>query len=52
MDINMFVFFGSRERTLADWRELLEAADPRFELVDVDIACDQSNTILRVQWNT
>ena len=50
MDINMLVFFGSRERTLSDWRELLEAADPRLKLVDFDVALDQPNTILRVAW--
>ena len=50
MDINMLVFFGSRERTLEDWKALLREADPRFELVKTTRASDQPNTILEVAW--
>ena len=50
MDINMLIFFGSRERSIADWRELLETADPRFKLVDVATTSDQPNAMLQVRW--
>ncbi len=50
MDINMLVYFGSRERTLEDWRALLTAADPRFVLLNVKVAANQPNTILEVAW--
>lgn len=50
MDINMLVFFGSRERSFEDWRELLAVADPRFQFAGIDSAPNQHNSILRVQW--
>lgn len=50
MDINMLVFFGSRERTFEDWRELLATADARFALLGIDSASNQHNSILRVAW--
>lgn len=50
MDINMLVFFGSRERTYGDWRDLLAAADSRFHLMGIDSAPNQHNSILRVVW--
>ena len=48
MDINMLIFFGSHERRLEDWKTLLAAADPRFELVNVTRGMNQPNTILEV----
>lgn len=51
MDINMLVFFGSRERTLEEWREMLAAADERFRLVGAKTARGQPNTILEVAWD-
>lgn len=50
MDINMLVFFGSRERTYEDWRELLSTADSRFELLGIESAPNQHNSVLRVMW--
>jgi hypothetical protein len=32
MDLNMGAVFNARERTVAEWRELLTEADPRFVL--------------------
>lgn len=51
MDINMLVFFGSRERTLDEWRSLLHTADPRFHLVDVNISPYYPSAILDVVWD-
>jgi len=50
MDINMLVYFGSRERTLGEWDGLLKTADPRFELERTTKAADQANMILVVAW--
>ncbi len=50
MDINMLVFFGSHERTVEEWRKLLIAADPRFELVNITKAPDKPNMILEIAW--
>ncbi|KAL8778382.1 MAG: hypothetical protein Q9213_007437 [Squamulea squamosa] len=50
MDINMLVFFGSHERTVEEWRNLLNAADPRFKLVNISRAPNKPNTILQVAW--
>ena len=50
MDINMLVYFGSHERTVQEWKELLITADPRFKLVNVNKALDKPNMILEVAW--
>ena len=50
MDINMLVYFGSHERTVEEWRELLIAADPRFKLVNISKAPEKPNTILEIAW--
>ena len=50
MDINMLIFFGSRERSLREWEEMLKKADPRYKLVKATQAEDQPSTILDVEW--
>ncbi|CAD6565304.1 MAG: hypothetical protein ASARMPRED_006537 [Alectoria sarmentosa] len=42
--------FGSHERTVEEWRKLLRAADPQFELVNINRAPNKPNTILEVAW--
>ena len=50
MDINMLTFFGSHERTLAEWEKLFEDTDERFKLVSVKGAENRPNMILDVAW--
>ena len=50
MDVNMLVFFGSRERTLEEWRGLLGEADGRFRLRGVRRARERPNVVLDVEW--
>jgi hypothetical protein len=50
MDLNMLIYFGSRERTLDEWSVLLQAADPRYFLRGVKQVAGQPNTILDVGW--
>ena len=50
MDINMLVFFGSRERTVSDWEKLLNAADPHFRLANVNRSPHHPNSILEIVW--
>ena len=50
MDVNMLVFFGSRERTLEEWRALLGEADVRFVLRGVSRARERPNVVLDVEW--
>ena len=50
MDVNMLVFFGSRERTLEEWRALLGEADKRFVLRGVSRARERPNVVLDVEW--
>ncbi|KAL8949573.1 MAG: hypothetical protein Q9222_004332 [Ikaeria aurantiellina] len=49
MDINMMVFFGSRERTLKEWEALLKEADTRFHLLGAR-GGKGPNMILDVGW--
>ena len=50
MDITMLVYFGSRERTIGEWIELLNTADPRFVLRRATGDPRQPNTILEIGW--
>jgi hypothetical protein len=50
MDINMLAYFGSRERTISEWAELLKKADPRFKLEKTERAPGEASTILDVIW--
>ncbi|KAL8934423.1 MAG: hypothetical protein Q9216_005923 [Gyalolechia sp. 2 TL-2023] len=51
MDINMLIFFGSRERTIREWEKLLQEADGRFRLQGVREG-KGPNMILDVMWVT
>jgi hypothetical protein len=51
MDITMLIYFGSRERTIIEWKELLYKADPRYELQTVNADPKKPNTLLEVGWN-
>ncbi|KAI1318231.1 O-methyltransferase-like protein [Xylariaceae sp. FL0255] len=46
-DLNMTTFFGSRERTLADWKELIKTADSRLAVRLVEIGNDR---LLDITW--
>ncbi|KAJ5100514.1 S-adenosyl-L-methionine-dependent methyltransferase [Penicillium angulare] len=48
MDVTMLVYFGSHERTIAQWQGILAEADPRFTLEKVTQDPKQPNTILQV----
>ena len=50
MDITMLIYFGSRERTVGEWREMLAEADERFELIRASRDPRQPNTLLEVGW--
>jgi hypothetical protein len=50
MDITMMIYFGSRERTLGEWKQLIGEADERFELVTMGRAEREPNTIFVVGW--
>ncbi|PVH97041.1 S-adenosyl-L-methionine-dependent methyltransferase, partial [Periconia macrospinosa] len=50
MDVTMMIYFGSRERTLDEWRHLLKEADERYELITVGQAEKEPNTIFVVGW--
>ena len=49
MDLVMLTFFGARERTLREWKDIISKADSRFE-VRCDIASDPPSDILDVVW--
>jgi hypothetical protein len=46
----MLIYFGSRERTIDEWKGLLKEADARFELVVIGTAENEPNTIFVVEW--
>ncbi|KAL8793410.1 MAG: hypothetical protein Q9195_003996 [Heterodermia aff. obscurata] len=50
MDISMLTYFGSRERNEADWRAMLEEADPRFQLSGVRPASANGNKLVLIEW--
>lgn len=52
MDITMLIYFGSHERTVGEWRELIAKADSRFKLVNVTADPKQPNTIFEVAWDS
>jgi hypothetical protein len=35
MDLNMLTYFGARQKTAENWKEMLRQADPRFVLKNV-----------------
>nr|XP_023873673.1 O-methyltransferase gsfB-like [Quercus suber]POE84310.1 o-methyltransferase gsfb [Quercus suber] len=50
MDLNMLTYFGSREKTVADWETILKEADPRFHLRSVTRPSYDMNCVLDVEW--
>lgn len=50
-DMNMASIFNAKERTVAEWRELLAAADPRFALKNVTEPKGSALAILEIVWN-
>ncbi|KAI8625038.1 O-methyltransferase-like protein [Xylariaceae sp. FL1651] len=46
-DLNMTTFFGSRERTLADWERLVTEADAKLSVRLVEIGADR---LLDITW--
>ncbi|KAI8944914.1 O-methyltransferase-like protein [Xylaria longipes] len=46
-DLNMTTFFGSRERTLADWEQLIKGADDRLSVHLFEIGADR---LLDITW--
>lgn len=49
MDLSMLSYFGSGERTLSDWKLILEEADKRFEFKRA-IKLEDTGYILEVVW--
>ena len=47
----MMTFFGSRECTYEEWRNIIKDADTRFELRFADMAPGGYNNILGIIWN-
>ncbi|KAL8782579.1 MAG: hypothetical protein Q9213_005257 [Squamulea squamosa] len=50
LDIRMMIYFGSRERTVDEWRTLLGEVDPRFRIQGFKAASGQANIIIDVVW--
>lgn len=51
MNLNMLSYFGSREKSIEDWRELLKEADERFEVKNAIKLGDSLTCIMEVLWN-
>ena len=51
MDLVMLTFFGARERTLREWKDVVERADHRFEVGYNNTADGHQSDILDVVWN-
>ena len=45
MDLVMLTFFGARERTLREWKDIVSKADSKFE-----VKYEQDSGILDVVW--
>ncbi|TGO77910.1 hypothetical protein BELL_0086g00160 [Botrytis elliptica] len=50
MNLNMLSYFGSREKSMEDWRELFREADERFEIKNAVKLGDSLTSILGVMW--
>ncbi|KAI4234726.1 MAG: hypothetical protein LQ349_003616 [Xanthoria aureola] len=50
LDLRMMIYFGSCERTVDDWKQLLGAISPRFKVQDSAAASEQANVIIDVVW--
>ena len=47
----MLIYFGSRERTVDDWKYLLDKVDGRFIIEGFNAASGQTNVIISVRWD-
>ena len=52
MDLVMLTFFGARERTLAEWKDIVRNADSRFEVRYRASVDGPPSDILDVVWNS
>ncbi|KAG8526577.1 uncharacterized protein KY384_008778 [Bacidia gigantensis] len=52
MDLVMLTFFGARERTLREWKEIVGKADERFEVRYQEAAPGTPSDILDVVWTS
>ena len=50
MDLVMLTFFGSRERTLREWKNIVSRADHRFEVKFKGAASGHQCDVLDVVW--
>ncbi|KAF7879494.1 hypothetical protein EAF04_000690 [Stromatinia cepivora] len=50
MNLNMLSYFGSREKSMEDWREIFREADERFEVKNAVKLGDSLTSILEVLW--
>ncbi|CCD54232.1 hypothetical protein ACHAPC_000993 [Botrytis cinerea] len=50
MNLNMLSYFGSREKSMEDWKELFREADERFEIKNAVKLGDSLTSILEVMW--
>ena len=50
MDLVMLTFFGARERTLREWKDIIRTADERFEVEYKHVESGQPSDILDVVW--
>lgn len=48
----MLTFFGSRERTLREWKDIVGRADHRFEVNFKSNASGHQSDILDVVWHS
>ena len=48
--MSMLTYFGSRERNEADWRAILDEADPRFHLSSIRPPNANSNQLIVIEW--
>ena len=50
MDLDMLSYFGSRERSVEDWREIFKEADERFEFKNAIKLGDTTGYLLEIWW--
>ena len=48
LDMQMMVQFGSKERTLEDFRTLFALADPRLRIVDLKVPVGSADTLMEL----
>ncbi|CAD6442755.1 502c8c01-8684-4511-a6e1-48e108f730d4 [Sclerotinia trifoliorum] len=50
MNLNMLSYFGSREKSMEDWRDIFRDADERFEVKNAVKLGDSLTSLLEVLW--